>query len=240
MPTNKAVVIIPARWASSRFPGKPLVGIRGKPMIQWVVENARRASLVSDVIVATDDQRILDVISSFGGKGVLTSSGHLSGTDRIAEVAATIDCDFVVNVQGDEPLIPPENIDRVIQLLLNDRLVKVVKVVVDYQGFALYFSRAPIPFNRDEWNNVYSREKSGALDFPVYKHVGIYAYSKDFLMEFSRMPVSPLESIEKLEQLRILENGVHIKVIETNKFSIGVDCPEDLVKVEEILAETES
>lgn len=256
MPTSKIVAIIPARWASSRFPGKPLASIRGKPMIQWVVEKARGASLVSDVVVATDDQRILDAVSAFGGKGILTSARHPSGTDRIAEVAATMDCDFIVNVQGDEPLIPPENIDQVVRPLLNDGLVKVstlmmriknvedvfdpnvVKVVVDRQGFALYFSRAPIPFNRDGGMGVDSLDKENALSFPRYKHIGLYAYSKDFLMEFPRLPVSSLESIEKLEQLRILENGVRIKVTETDKLSIGVDCPEDLIKIDRFLGES--
>ena len=251
MPTS--VAIIPARWASSRFPGKPLASIQGKPMIQWVVEKARSAKLVSEVIVATDDQRILDAVSSFGAKGVLTSCDHPSGTDRIAEVAASIDCDFIVNVQGDEPLIPPENIDLVLQPLLTDRSVKVstlmtrirkvenifdpniVKVVVDHQGYDLYFSRAPIPFNRDEWDNIYLREKKGSLDFPAYRHVGLYAYSKDFLMGFSRLSSSSLESVEKLEQLRILENGFCIKVMETDRSSIGVDCPEDLLIVERLL-----
>lgn len=253
MPIDKAVVIIPARWASTRLPGKPLVNIRGKPMIQWVVETARRASLISDVIVATDDQRILDVVSSFGGKAVLTDVQHPSGTDRIAEVAAKTQCDIVVNVQGDEPLIPPENIDLVVRSMLNDHSIKVstlmirihnleevfdpniVKVVVDQRGFAMYFSRAPIPFDRDYWSGIYTQDKKGVANIPVYKHIGLYAYSKDTLMKFPHLPASSLESVEKLEQLRILENGIDIKVVETDKVSIGVDCPADLVKVERLL-----
>jgi 3-deoxy-manno-octulosonate cytidylyltransferase (CMP-KDO synthetase) len=222
-------------------------------MIQRVFEKARGAALVSGVIVATDDQRIMDAVASFGGKAVLTSRDHPSGTDRIAEAAAGIDCDFVVNVQGDEPLIPPENIDLALQPLLRDRSLKVstlmarirtaedifdpnvVKVVADHRGYALYFSRAPIPYNRDEWSQIL--EKKGALDFPAYKHIGLYAYTKDFLMEFSRLPASALESIEKLEQLRILENGVRIKVAETDRLSIGVDCPEDISKVERLMGD---
>lgn len=255
---GKAVVIIPARWASTRFPGKPLVPIHGKPMIQWVVEKARRATLVSDVIVATDDQRIVDVVSAFGGKVVMTSDSHPSGTDRIAEVARGIDCDIVVNVQGDEPLIPPENIDLAVLPLRRDSALKaatlmtritevadifdpnIVKVVVDREGLALYFSRAPIPYNRDDWRDTHSRENKNPANTPVYKHIGLYAYTKEFLMRFSHLPSSRLEAIEKLEQLRILENGIAIKVMETDKISLGVDCPEDLVKVERLLGGTVS
>lgn len=247
-------MIIPARWASSRFPGKPLALICGKPMIQWVVEKARKASLVSEVIVATDDKRIADVVASFGGRAVMTSADHPSGTDRIAEVAKGLEYDIVVNVQGDEPLIPPENIDLAVRPLMNDRAIKVstlmmritgledifdpniVKVVVDREGLALYFSRAPIPYDRDDWRDMRSRENKNPVTFPVYKHIGLYAYSKDFLMQFPRLPASMLESVEKLEQLRILENGISIKVMETDKISLGVDCPEDLVKVERLLA----
>ena len=252
--TGKAVVIIPARWASSRFPGKPLAPICGKPMIQWVVEKARKASLVSEVIVATDDKRIADVVAAFGGRAVMTSAGHPSGTDRIAEVAEGLEYDIVVNVQGDEPLIPPENIDLAVRPLMNDRSITVstlmmritgiedifdpniVKVVVDREGLALYFSRAPIPYDRDDWRDMRSRENKNPVTFPVYKHIGLYAYAKDFLMQFPRLPSSMLESVEKLEQLRILENGISIKVMETDKISLGVDCPEDLVKVERLLA----
>ncbi len=247
-------MIIPARWASSRFPGKPLAPICGKPMIQWVVEKARKASLVSEVIVATDDKRIADVVAAFGGRAVMTSAGHPSGTDRIAEVAEGLEYDIVVNVQGDEPLIPPENIDLAVRPLMNDRSITVstlmmritgiedifdpniVKVVVDREGLALYFSRAPIPYDRDDWRDMRSRENKNPVTFPVYKHIGLYAYAKDFLMQFPRLPSSMLESVEKLEQLRILENGISIKVMETDKISLGVDCPEDLVKVERLLA----
>ncbi|MBI4383186.1 MAG: 3-deoxy-manno-octulosonate cytidylyltransferase [Nitrospinae bacterium] len=259
MPTErKAAAIVPARWASTRFPGKPLALIRGKPMVQWVVEKAKAASLISSVIVATDDRRIYDAVRAFGGEAAMTSGGHPTGTDRVAEVAASLDCDIVVNVQGDEPLIPPENIDLAVQPLLKDPALKVstlmmriedpeeifnpnvVKVVVDDRGFALYFSRAPIPFNRDGWSGVYP----GKLDrlsktgfHNAYKHIGLYAYAKSFLMEFSRLRPSSLETIERLEQLRILSNGIPIKATETRKSSVGVDCPEDLVKVERLLGE---
>lgn len=259
MPTEpKVAAIIPARWASTRFPGKPLARICGKPMVQWVVERARGASLVSEVVVATDDRRIFDAVSAFGGKAVMTSRDCPSGTDRVAEVAAGMECDFAVNVQGDEPLIPSENIDLAVQPLLKDPALKVstlmmrienaeeafdpnvVKVVVDNRGFALYFSRAPIPYNRDEWGNVYLRRKEdlAATGFRnAYKHVGLYAYSKSFLAEFSRLRESSLEIIEKLEQLRMLSNGIPIKVTETRKSSVSVDCPEDLIKAERLLGE---
>ena len=212
--------------------------------------------LAQRVVVATDSEEVAAAARVGGAEVAMTGAGHLSGTDRVAEVAAQPEYsgfDVIVNVQGDEPLIPPENIDLALQPLLRDRSLKVstlmarirtaedifdpnvVKVVADHRGYALYFSRAPIPYNRDEWSQIL--EKKGALDFPAYKHIGLYAYTKDFLMEFSRLPASALESIEKLEQLRILENGIGIKVTETDRFSIGVDCPEDLAKVERLLGE---
>jgi 3-deoxy-manno-octulosonate cytidylyltransferase (CMP-KDO synthetase) len=260
MPTKpKVIAVIPARWASSRFPGKPLAIIRGKPMIQWVVEQTGKARSVSEVVVATDDERILEAVKNFGGTAVMTSRDHASGTDRVAEVAKTRDCGIVVNVQGDEPLIPPENIDLIVSPLLEDTSLKVstlkirinaveeiadpniCKVVVDHRGFALYFSRAPIPFDRDGWTQDL-KEGEGlwprAKGMTAYKHIGLYAYQKPFLMEFSRLPVSQLETIEKLEQLRILENGTSIRVMETEKDSIGVDRKEDLVEVEKVLSQT--
>ncbi len=261
MPTEpKVIAIIPARWASSRFPGKPLAEIRGKPMIQWVVEQAGKARSVSQVIVATDDERIVKTVNHFGGTAVMTSENHISGTDRIAEVAEKLDCDIVVNVQGDEPLIPPENIDLMLSPMLSEEAVlvstlmmrikiaeemfdpNITKVVVDRQGNALYFSRAPIPYNRDEWPQGGLKKEGG--DFPQdtsimgYKHMGLYAYRKSFLMEFSRLNPSKLETLEKLEQLRILENGISIRVVETDKNSIGVDRKEDLAAVEKMLSDT--
>jgi 3-deoxy-manno-octulosonate cytidylyltransferase (CMP-KDO synthetase) len=249
MPTeSRAVAIIPARWASSRFPGKPLALIKKKPMIQWVVERAQKASRISEVIVATDDDRIFDAVTGFGGKAVMTSQDHATGSDRIAEVASGLKCDIVVNVQGDEPLIPPENIDQVIDCLdsnpnLNVATLmmavhesdeisdsSVVKVVADQKGRALYFSRSAIPFHRDEWKNGVPGKTSH-----VFKHVGLYAYTRSFLLEFTQMSPTPIEQLEKLEQLRILEHGYPIQVEITDKISIGVDRVEDLDKIERFL-----
>ncbi len=257
MPTDPRVVaIIPARWASTRFPGKPLARIKDKPMIQWVVEQAQKASRVSEVIVATDDKRILDAVIGFGGKAVMTSQDHISGSDRIAEVASGLNCDIVVNIQGDEPLIPPENIDQVVDCLENNPASKVatlmmavrawgeitdpnvVKVVADQKGRALYFSRSPIPFHRDAWQNGLPENipkvKEERID-RVYKHIGLYAYTRPFLMEFTQLLPTPLEQLEKLEQLRILENGYPVHVEITEKLSMGVDCLEDLGKIERFL-----
>ncbi len=257
MPTeSKVVAIIPARWASTRFPGKPLAQIKNKPMIQWVVEQAQKASRVSEVIVATDDDRILDAVIGFGGKAVMTSQDHATGSDRIAEVASELNCDIVVNIQGDEPLIPPENIDQVIDCLdknptLNvatlmmavhesDEIIdpNVVKVVTDQKGRALYFSRSAIPFHRDEWKNglpeSISRVKEEGVN-RVFKHIGLYAYTRSFLLKFTQMNPTPIEQLEKLEQLRILEHGYPIQVEITDKISIGVDRIEDLQKIEKFL-----
>lgn len=246
----KVIAVIPARWASSRFPGKPLALIKGKPMIQWVFEQASKAKSVSEVIVATDDSRILEAVNEFGGNVVMTSVDHESGTDRIAEVVRNKNCEIVVNVQGDEPLIPPANIDLIVKPLLegvseptvtlriliksNEELMdrNVTKVVVDKSGSALYFSKAPIPWDRDGGDTNVDPLK------PFwYKHIGLYAYRKNFLMEFGSLPESGLERIEKLEQLRILENGFSIKVVETDLDSIGVDCEADLATIEARLAE---
>jgi 3-deoxy-manno-octulosonate cytidylyltransferase (CMP-KDO synthetase) len=246
-----SIVIIPARYESTRFPGKPLSPLRGKPLIQHVYENSKGARFIKDVIVATDSEVILEKVLSFGGKAVMTDKRHLSGTDRVAEVAESIDCDIVVNVQADEPLIRPEMIEDVI-LLLNDKrasigtLIKritdfdeikdpnVVKVVFDKDGFALYFSRSPIPYHRDEWKNL------GTLshDFSrvtVFKHIGIYGYRRETLLSLSKMEPTELEVKEKLEQLRALENGFKIKVKETFFETFGVDTPEDLERVEKCL-----
>jgi len=248
------VVVIPARWGSVRFPGKPLAEICEKPMIVWVIEQARQAKQASDVIVATDDQRIFDAVEGVGGKVVMTSPEHVSGSDRIAEVASDLNCDIVVNVQGDEPLMPPVNIDQVVQALVDHPDVpvstlmvpitsreeladpNVVKVVVDKRGRALYFSRSPIPHDRDA-QSFNAQPTAGG--FPghagVFKHLGLYAYRRSFLLEFTRMSPTPLELKEKLEQLRILENGFSIQVVQSEHDSIGVDSKEDLVKIEKIL-----
>ena len=251
MPADpKVIAVIPARWGSSRFPGKPLALIKGKTMIQWVFEQASKAKSVSEVIVATDDIRILETVNKFGGNAVMTSSDHESGTDRIAEVVRDKKCEVVVNVQGDEPLISPVNIDLIVRSLLEEIsestvtlriLIKsrdefmdrnITKVVVDKSDWALYFSKAPIPWDRDGVDTNIE-----PLNPFWYKHIGLYAYRKKFLMEFGSLPESGLEKIEKLEQLRILENGFRIKVVETALDSIGVDCEADLAMVEKRLAE---
>ncbi len=259
MPTDfKVIAVIPARWASSRFPGKPLALIKGKPMVQWVFEQASKAESVSEVIVATDDVRILEAVSGFGGNAVMTSLDHESGTERIAEVVRDRECEIVVNVQGDEPLIPPGNIDRIVRPLLEGALESTVtlkiliktldelmdrnitKVVVDSSNSALYFSKAPIPWDRDEWGGEGDSMQNSSFDRlkPFwYKHIGLYAYRKKFLMEFGGLPESGLEKIEKLEQLRILEGGFKIKVVETDLDSIGVDSEADLAMIEKRLAE---
>lgn len=247
-----AVIVIPARYDSTRFPGKPLAPLRGKPLIQHVYENSRGASFVDDVIVATDSETIFERVLSFGGKAVMTSRDHASGTDRIAEVAASLRCDTIVNVQADEPLIGPEMIEDAISLLADERadigtLVKAiqepeevmdpntVKAVFGRDGFALYFSRAPIPYHRDEWKDL-SAFSVQRFPFTVFKHIGIYAYRRDVLLTLAGMKTSRNEEIERLEQLRALENGFRIKVKETLSETIGVDTPQDLERVERWLS----
>jgi 3-deoxy-manno-octulosonate cytidylyltransferase (CMP-KDO synthetase) len=243
-----AVGIIPARYGSSRLPGKALEEIGGKPLIQLVYESARTAHCLARVVVATDDRRIVDAVARFGGMAVLTSPAHRSGSDRIAEAAAGVDCDIVVNIQGDEPMIRGETIDAAVSALVREPSLTVatvatpltgareaddpniVKVVRDIQGDALYFSRARIPYTRDA-----ARGNGHFL-----KHIGLYAYRKEFLLRFTRWPQTELERREKLEQLRILEHGVSIRVLETPYDSIGVDTPEDLERVRMLLAENKS
>ncbi len=256
MPSEpKAVVIIPARWASTRFPGKPLAKIMDKPMIQWVVEQALKAENISRVIVATDDSRIYETVKNFGGEVVMTSAHHVSGSDRIAEVAESLNCDIVVNVQGDEPLIPPKNIDLVVRCLLENPEIPVgtlktritnvediwnpniVKVVTSENGKALYFSRLPIPFHRDKWGNQsISQSISQGLDEDIilYQHIGLYGFNRKFLLQFTQMEPSTIEKQENLEQLRILDNGFKIQVMETEEYSIGVDQVEDIIKIERV------
>jgi len=242
----KVIGVIPARYHSKRFPGKVLVDILGKPLIQRVYEQARKAKLLGEVIVATDNDEILNVVKNFGGKAVMTSSDCRSGSDRLAEVAIGLDADIIVNIQGDEPLISPEVISDVAQELMKDKTISmataarkittreeltnpnVVKVVVDKNGFALYFSRAQIPYI----SHVAERENVGLV---AHKHIGIYSYRREFLLNFGRMEQGPLEKVEDLEQLRALENGYKIKVVITEWDSIGVDTKEDLKKVVEIL-----
>ncbi|ABB31511.1 3-deoxy-D-manno-octulosonate cytidylyltransferase [Geobacter metallireducens RCH3] len=249
----KITAIIPARYASTRFPGKALAEIIGKPMVQHVYERTAKAGLVSEVIVATDDERVAEAVRAFGGRVEMTSATHETGTDRLAEVAARIDADIIVNVQGDEPLIEPAMIDEAIAPLVADASIRmgtlksrikslhdflspnVVKVVTDREGDALYFSRSPLPNFRDKWNDLKDEAfVTGRL--LCYKHVGLYVYRRDFLLAFARMAPTPLELAEKLEQLRVLENGFRIRVVETSFESIGVDTPSDLDKVVEKLS----
>jgi len=228
--------MIPARMASTRFPGKPLADICGKPMVQWVYERASQARSVSRVIVATCDREIADAVERFGGEAVMTSHKHRSGTDRIAEAARNVDADVIVNVQGDEPLIDPVCIDKVIQPLGQSHEVmaslmvpityeqahdpNLVKVVVSLDGYALYFSRSAIPFFRDAVRAAH-----------FFGHVGLYAYTKDFLLAFASWEQTPLEKAESLEQLRVLEHGYRIKMVEVQDRPAGVDTLEDLERV---------
>ena len=242
----KIIGIIPARYASTRFPGKPLHLIAGKPLVQHVVERCREAQSLADVIVATDDERIAKVAREFCTVE-MTRTDHPSGTDRIAEVAARLDCDAVVNVQGDEPLIPATVIDAVASALTDAEMTtaatpvrniaeysdpNAVKVVVDAAGRALYFSRRTIPFVRDSAEE--SPEQQLAA-FPFLKHLGIYGYRRDTLKRLVEFAASPLEQAERLEQLRALENGIGIAVCLVEYESIGVDVPEDVQRVEALL-----
>ena len=242
---KRIIGVIPARWASTRFEGKVLAEIQGKPMLQHVWEQAQKSQLLKEVIIACDDKRVFQIVQEFGAPVVMTSTTHLSGTDRIAEVVKNIKTDIIVNIQGDEPLIDPQIIDALAEALLKDESApmatvitkirdekeisdpNVVKVVIDNNKHAIYFSRAAIPFNRD---------KKSFSEAGYYKHLGLYAYTKDFLKIFVELPPSPLEQIEKLEQLRVLEAGYAIKTIETDFETIGVDTPEDLKKVEALLS----
>ena len=242
--------IIPARFASTRFPGKPLADILGKPMIQRVYERTAATPCIDRVIVATDDRRILQAVEAFGGEVMMTREDHATGTDRLAEVAEAVETDLVVNVQGDEPLIDPRMIEQAVAPLKADAAIpmgtlktaltsveeflnpNVVKVVVDTRNFALYFSRSPIPHPRD-----YSRDLQEHFERVCpFKHIGLYVYRRDFLLRFPTLPPTPLENLEKLEQLRALEHGYAIKVVETRLGSIGVDTPEDLERVRALLA----
>lgn len=254
-----AIVLIPARYASTRFPGKPLTPLKGRPVIRHVYENSLDSRLAADVIVATDSETIFETVLSFGGKAVMTSGDHASGTDRIAEAAASLDHDIIVNVQGDEPLIRGEMIDDVITLLddpaasvgtLAKKITvwrevfdpNVVKVVFDAEGFAFYFSRAPIPYHRDlfgtearRYGKTGSSRTDGTSELFIYKHIGIYSYRRDVLAALSSMPPTRLECLERLEQLRAMENNFRIKVRETFFETMGVDTPEDLERIEKCL-----
>ena len=248
----KISAVIPARYGSSRFEGKPLADILGKPMIQYVYEGVAESKLIDEVIVATDDQRIMEAVQSFGGKAVMTSPTHFTGTDRVAEVAKNLKSEIIVNVQGDEPLIKGNIIDKAIRPLLTEDTLQlstlmtrieevkdwlnphIVKVVVDQKNYALYFSRSPIPFPRDlHIGRLESNPFGTSRPLPkrVFKHIGVYVFRRKFLLHFSKMRPSPLEKLEKLEQLRALENGYRIKVNPVNYEPLSVDTPEDLQKV---------
>lgn len=244
------IAFIPSRYGSSRFPGKPLALIAGKPMIQHAYLCALKCPEISDVYVVTDDERIMECVKGFGGKAVMTGKEHPSGTDRIAEATEILrlnDDDIVVNIQGDQPLFSPAIISQMVKPLVDDKSIpmgtvkyrisdpseinnsNIVKVVTDNDDFALYFSRSTIPFYRD---------RPPLQDY--YKHLGFYAYRRAFILKFNRLPVARLENAEKLEPLRAIENGFRIKVVETNFDSIEIDTPEDIKKVEKLLKSIES
>jgi len=238
MTRGAALGVIPVRYGSSRFPGKPLAPILGRPMVRWVWEGASRASSLGRVVVATDDVRIMEAARGFGAEAEMTSAGCASGTDRAAEVAARHDAAIVVNIQGDEPLVDADMLDPLVEavaageaemasLMIRDedpaRLAdpNVVKVVVDRGGRALYFSRAPL--------------KPDASDY-FYRHIGIYAFRRDVLLGYAGLPPSRLEKAERLEQLRALDNGLRIRMIETSRTTLSVDVPEDIIGVENHLS----
>jgi 3-deoxy-manno-octulosonate cytidylyltransferase (CMP-KDO synthetase) len=236
------VAVIPARFASTRFPGKPLADLDGRPMIEHVYRRVAASRALTRAIVATDDQRIAAAVKQFGGDVILTSPDHASGTDRLAEVASSLGCDIVVNVQGDEPLIDPRAVDELVAPFADPAIVmttlcrrmadaselanpNIVKVVLDQGGFALYFSRSPIPHVRD----------AGTTRAPLLRHVGVYAYRRTTLLTLAGLEPTPLERAESLEQLRALEHGIRIKAIETSYESIGVDTPADLEHVRRLV-----
>jgi len=242
---RKILGVIPARFSSSRFPGKVLALISSKTMLQHVYERASQARYLTSTIIATDDARVFEVARSFRARVVMTRADHLSGTDRVAEVASVENAEIIVNIQGDEPLLDPAAIDAAILPLAHDPDVvmatlqkrienpreiddpNVVKVVTDSHGDAIYFSRCPIPYVR--------RDPGAPAGTPYFKHIGLYVYRRDFLLRYSSLPVGPLERAERLEQLRAIENGFRIRVVETEYESLGVDTPEDLERVSRLM-----
>ncbi len=234
---KQATAVIPVRYQSQRFPGKPLAIIQGKPLIQRVYERAQKAKHLKRIIIATDDKRIYQAAENFGAEVRMTSPSHHSGTDRVAEVAKEIKSPIIINIQGDEPLLKGDVIDSLVVALQDDTIPmatpaarmndlsllnekNIVKVVSDANGFALYFSRSPLPFQTSDY---------------FLQHIGIYGYQKDFLLAFSKMLPSRLEKAEKLEQLRALENGYKIKIIETQLHSLSVSSPKDIIEIENLL-----
>jgi len=248
----RVLAVIPARYGSTRFEGKPLADILGKPMIQHVYEGLSESNLIERIVVATDDQRIVEAVQSFGGNAVMTSPHHRAGTDRVAEVARRFKAEIIANVQGDEPLIKGRTVDRAIRPLLTDDTLlmstlvtrfqdrkdwvspNTAKVVVDRKGYALYFSRAPIPFPRDSnMGQPPSLSVAPEEPFPTeaFKHIGVYVFRRRFLFQYAKMSPTPLENLEKLEQLRVLEHGYRIKVAAVDYEPLCVDTPEDLERV---------
>ena len=245
MSDPQVVIVIPSRYGSTRLPAKPLVSIAGKPMVQHVYERAKQSQTAHRVIVATDDQRIMDMVMGFGGEARMTRSDHRTGTERIAEVASHEKGDVFVDVQGDEPLIDPVAIDTAVAALLEEPAAQiatvatairhagdimdpnVVKTVRDFDSNGLYFSRAPIPWVRDTQQKIHVK---------YWKHLGLYAFQRDALLEYPTLPQGELEKIEQLEQLRWLENGWKIRIAEVEHDAVSVDVPEDVARVEKLMA----
>jgi len=248
MSSVNIVVVIPARYGSTRLPGKPLVSLAGKPMIQRVYERARMAERADRVIVATDDERIVKAVETFGGEARMTRPDHRTGTERVAEVAAHVEGDVFVNVQGDEPLLDPVAVDTAVNALLEEPAASIatvatpiktpadimdpniVKTVLDFDGNALYFSRAPIPWVRDTAGKVLARH---------LKHLGLYVFQRDALLEYPTLPQGDLERIEQLEQLRWMENGWKIRVAEVEHDAVSVDVPGDVERVEKLIRDAD-
>lgn len=243
----KILGVIPARYGSTRFPGKPLVSLQGRPLIQWTLEGAKKSKLLNEVIVATDDERIKKAVEDVGGKVVMTASDLPTGSDRIHAALQNLECDVVVNIQGDEPLVTGELVDRLAQVFIDEpsmdmatlahpiseeelQSLNSVKVVLNHKDEALYFSRYAIPYSR------HTAEKMGSRD-GCLKHIGMYAYSRKFLKKFCEAPPAFIENAESLEQLRALYLGAKIKVIRVKEASLGVDTPEDLARLEKLLAQ---
>jgi 3-deoxy-manno-octulosonate cytidylyltransferase (CMP-KDO synthetase) len=233
MASEKVVVVIPARYGSTRLPGKPLVSLAGQPMIRRVYDRAKSAESVHEVIVATDDDRIIEAVKAFGGQARMTRPDHRTGTERVAEVAAHVEGDVFVNVQGDEPLLDPGAVDTAVSTVATPIKTtadimdpNVVKVVLDFDDNALYFSRAPIPWVRDTKSGIQVRHM---------KHLGLYVFRRDALLEYPTLPQGELEKIEQLEQLRWMENGTKIRVAEVEHDAVSVDVPEDVARVEKLL-----
>jgi len=249
MDPSQVVIVIPARYGSTRLPGKPLVSLAGKPMVQRVFERAKLAKTAGRVIVATDDERVVSKVQEFGGEARMTRVDHRTGTERIAEVAAHVDGQVFVNVQGDEPLLDPTAVDVAVTTLLEDPAAaiatvavpirtpadimdpNVVKTVLDFDENALYFSRAPIPWVRDSAHKTHARH---------LKHLGLYVFQRDALLEYPTLPQGELERLEQLEQLRWMENGWKIRVAEVEYDALSVDVPEDVERVEKLLSKTQT